>query len=150
MHFVLLAVRIRNLHRLVGIFLTQKGNVWSFRLQFQSKICQEYELKSTTTGIVVVISTFSIEKILSSLMFKKNERNMYLQGLANQGFLEYYLVCLACHEINSEPKINLWNYNENRICDFLTIKMSPFVLICSAYCLSCVWTFWKWFTLLAN
>ena len=38
-------------------------------------------------------------------MLKKIERNMYLQGLANQGFLEYYLVCLACHEINSDPHL---------------------------------------------
>ena len=70
---------------------------------FKAK-CQEYELQSTTTGIVVAISTFSIEKILSSHMFKKM-KEMYLQGLANQGFLEYYLVCLACHEINSEPNL---------------------------------------------
>ena len=67
--------------------------------------CQEYELKSTiTTGIVVAISTFSIEKILSSLMSKKR---MYLQGLPNQDFLEYYLLCLACHESNSEPKLTI-------------------------------------------
>ena len=40
-------------------------------------------------------------------MFEKNERNMYLQGLANQDFLEYYLVCLICHEINIEPKLTI-------------------------------------------
>ena len=74
---------------------------------------------------------------------------MYLQGFSESRFPRILFICLPCHEINSEPNLTFEIANENRMCDFLTIKMSLFVLICSAYDVV-LKTFWKWFILLAK
>ena len=43
---------------------------------------------------------------------------MYIQGSPNQDFLEYYLVCLACHEITSEPNLTFKNCDQTGMYDF--------------------------------